>query len=71
MAMKQDENMKALQGAYERGENIMSRLQKGKSEAEILRQRVRHVEIAYDLQAGSYVQAMQDPAHFERKAAIC
>ena len=63
--------MQSLLTAYERGENIMKLLQEGKSEEEMTRERIRHIEVAYDLQAGSYVRAMQNTEHRAQKSAIC
>src|SRR5215471_16891656 len=49
-----------LKAAYERGENIIALLRK-KYHSLINTEEL--IEISYDLQAGSYIRALQDPFH--------
>jgi hypothetical protein len=61
-------NPSELKAAYERGENILALLRKAFGSSINTEELI---EISYDLQAGSYVRAMQDPvqaAHVDRYA---
>lgn len=63
--------MKQLRNAYREGKNIMSLLRADLSEEEYLKNKINHIEIAYDLQAGSYVEAMRNKEHATKKRKVC
>jgi ubiquinone/menaquinone biosynthesis C-methylase UbiE len=64
-------NMSELLSAYKRGENIIQLLRFGNSDEYNELNRMKYVEIAYDLQSGSYIEAMKDPEHFRLKTTKC
>ena len=59
-------NNKQLLNAYQRGENIMALLKE--NNAEYLNTE-EMIETAYDLQAGSYVDAIRDPKMYKKMTA--
>lgn len=64
-------SMKDLHDAYNRGENIIQLLKKGNSNSFNLENKMKFIEIAYDLQSGSYIEAMKDPEHAKTKRKKC
>lgn len=63
--------MRELHDAYLRGENIIKMLKKGNTDEYNFANKMKFIEIAYDLQAGSYVEAMKDPVHAQLKRKKC
>lgn len=63
--------MKQLREAYMEGKNIMSLLRTGLTETEYINKKINHIEVAYDLQSGSYVEAMKNPEHAAKKRNVC
>lgn len=57
-----------LKSAYEQGQNLMKLL---RTEAGTALNDERIIELSYDLQAGSYVQALSDTTLLERKRYYC
>ncbi len=64
-------SMKDLHEAYTRGENIIKLLKSGNSDSFNLAQKMKFIEIAYDLQSGSYIEAMKDSEHAKNKRSKC
>jgi ubiquinone/menaquinone biosynthesis C-methylase UbiE len=71
MMKKNTINMSEIHAAYKRGENIIQLLRTGNSDEYNSLNRMKYVEIAYDLQSGSYIEAMKDPEHFRIKSEKC
>lgn len=64
-------SMKDLNEAYARGENIIQLLKRGNSDSYNSAHKMKFIEIAYDLQSGSYIEAMKDPEHAKNKRSKC
>ena len=64
-------SMRELHRAYGESENIIQLLNEGNSDEFNQVNKMKYIEIAYDLQAGSYVQAMKDPIHALLKRKKC
>lgn len=63
--------MRELHNAYRKGENIIEFLNRENSASDNKANRLKYIEISYDLQAGSYIKALQDPAHANLKEKKC
>lgn len=57
--------------AYQNGKNIIQMLKEGNSKEYNHKNKMSYIEIAYDLQSGSYIEAMRDPEHAEMKRKKC
>lgn len=62
---------KELFEAYKKGKNIIQLLNEGNSDEFNLANKMSFIEIAYDLQSGSYIEAMMDPEHEAMKREKC
>ena len=66
-------NLAEIRERYRRGENITAlfREMEGGAGADVPRNSSQAIEIAYDMQAGSYVKALEEPAFAEYSATYC
>jgi ubiquinone/menaquinone biosynthesis C-methylase UbiE len=64
-------SMRNLREAYLQNKNIIQLLNEGNSDEFNLLNKMKYIEIAYDLQAGSYIKAMRDPEHAAVKTKKC
>lgn len=62
---------KELYNAYLKGKNIIELLKDGNSEEYNLLNKMNYIEIAYDLQSGTYIEAMNNPQHAALKIQKC
>tara|TARA_B100000963_G_C22623833_1_gene671305 strand:+ start:344 stop:1261 length:918 start_codon:yes stop_codon:yes gene_type:complete len=64
-------SVKELLEAYKKDQNIIQLLKKGNSDEFNIANKMSYIEIAYDLQSGSYIEAMNIPEHEGMKRKKC
>ena len=71
MGEKKVISTRELHSAYKEGKNVIQLLNSGNTHEYNQANKLKYIEKAYDLQAGSYVKAMKDPNHALLKRKKC